>query len=90
MERRRLLNQQAWRQTVIHSHAAKPMNVTICPRNHSQESDLTPSQWDCRDGLSKAFSLNVAEALEPEIKNLTNCQHILHRSCLDRWMGYDQ
>ncbi|XVE57925.1 hypothetical protein DITRI_Ditri04bG0128800 [Diplodiscus trichospermus] len=25
-----------------------------------------------------------------EIRRLTNCRHIFHRSCLDRWMGYDQ
>ncbi|KAI4326920.1 hypothetical protein L6164_019437 [Bauhinia variegata] len=25
-----------------------------------------------------------------EIRRLTNCPHIFHRSCLDRWMGYDQ
>ncbi|KAI4315447.1 hypothetical protein L6164_028255 [Bauhinia variegata] len=24
-----------------------------------------------------------------EIRRLTNCPHIFHRSCLDRWMGYD-
>ncbi|XVF10561.1 hypothetical protein REPUB_Repub07fG0193000 [Reevesia pubescens] len=27
---------------------------------------------------------------ENEIRRLTNCRHIFHRSCLDRWMGYDQ
>ncbi|ESQ46808.1 hypothetical protein EUTSA_v10027962mg [Eutrema salsugineum] len=28
---------------------------------------------------------------EDEIRRLTNCQHIFHRSCLDRWMmGYNQ
>ncbi|KFK33011.1 hypothetical protein AALP_AA6G318700 [Arabis alpina] len=28
---------------------------------------------------------------EDEILRLTNCQHIFHRSCLDRWMmGYNQ
>ncbi|EXB37315.1 RING-H2 zinc finger protein RHA1a [Morus notabilis] len=27
---------------------------------------------------------------EDEIRRLTNCCHIFHRSCLDRWMGYDQ
>ncbi|KAB2001839.1 hypothetical protein ES319_D11G023000v1 [Gossypium barbadense] len=27
---------------------------------------------------------------EDEIWRLTNCQHIFHRSCLNRWMGYDQ
>jgi RING-H2 zinc finger protein RHA1 len=26
---------------------------------------------------------------EDEIQRLTNCRHIFHRSCLDRWMGYD-
>ncbi|KAJ7952272.1 E3 ubiquitin-protein ligase RHA1B-like [Quillaja saponaria] len=25
-----------------------------------------------------------------EIRRLTNCRHIFHRNCLDRWMGYDQ
>ncbi|XP_027362043.1 E3 ubiquitin-protein ligase RHA1B-like [Abrus precatorius] len=25
-----------------------------------------------------------------EIRRLTNCRHIFHRGCLDRWMGYDQ
>ncbi|KAJ8764804.1 hypothetical protein K2173_010269 [Erythroxylum novogranatense] len=24
-----------------------------------------------------------------EIRRLTNCTHIFHKSCLDRWMGYD-
>ncbi|OMO58608.1 Zinc finger, RING-type [Corchorus olitorius] len=28
--------------------------------------------------------------VEDEIRRLTNCRHIFHRSCLDRWMGYDQ
>ncbi|XP_010533638.1 PREDICTED: E3 ubiquitin-protein ligase RHA1B-like [Tarenaya hassleriana] len=28
---------------------------------------------------------------EDEIRRLTNCRHIFHRSCLDRWMmGYNQ
>ncbi|XWS61744.1 hypothetical protein CRYUN_Cryun07bG0151900 [Craigia yunnanensis] len=27
---------------------------------------------------------------QDEIRRLTNCQHIFHRSCLDRWMVYDQ
>ncbi|KAH7513897.1 brassinosteroid-responsive RING protein 1 [Ziziphus jujuba] len=27
---------------------------------------------------------------EDEIRRLTNCRHIFHRGCLDRWMGYDQ
>ncbi|KAL5747531.1 hypothetical protein ACOSQ2_024828 [Xanthoceras sorbifolium] len=27
---------------------------------------------------------------QDEIRRLTNCRHIFHRSCLDRWMGYDQ
>ncbi|KAE8694619.1 Detected protein of unknown function [Hibiscus syriacus] len=27
---------------------------------------------------------------EDEIRRLKNCRHIFHRSCLDRWMGYDQ
>ncbi|KAL4340784.1 hypothetical protein GQ457_08G034370 [Hibiscus cannabinus] len=27
---------------------------------------------------------------EDEIRRLTNCRHVFHRSCLDRWMGYDQ
>ena len=25
-----------------------------------------------------------------EIRRLTNCKHIFHRSCLDRWMDHDQ
>uniref|UniRef100_A0A5B6YL74 Putative E3 ubiquitin-protein ligase RHA1B n=1 Tax=Davidia involucrata TaxID=16924 RepID=A0A5B6YL74_DAVIN len=25
-----------------------------------------------------------------EIRRLTNCRHIFHRSCLDRWMDHDQ
>lgn len=25
---------------------------------------------------------------EDEIRRLTNCRHIFHRGCLDRWMGY--
>ncbi|XP_047341907.1 brassinosteroid-responsive RING protein 1-like [Impatiens glandulifera] len=25
-----------------------------------------------------------------EIRQLTNCRHIFHRSCLDRWMDHDQ
>ncbi|XP_030530330.1 brassinosteroid-responsive RING protein 1 [Rhodamnia argentea] len=25
-----------------------------------------------------------------EIRRLANCSHVFHRSCLDRWMGYDQ
>lgn len=27
---------------------------------------------------------------QDEIRRLTNCRHIFHRCCLDRWMGYDQ
>ncbi|GAB2296805.1 Homeobox protein B-H1 [Dionaea muscipula] len=27
---------------------------------------------------------------EEEIRRLTNCRHIFHRSCLDRWMDHDQ
>ncbi|KAJ4712034.1 E3 ubiquitin-protein ligase RHA1B-like [Melia azedarach] len=27
---------------------------------------------------------------QDEIRRLANCRHIFHRSCLDRWMGYDQ
>ncbi|KDP25403.1 hypothetical protein JCGZ_20559 [Jatropha curcas] len=27
---------------------------------------------------------------QDEIRQLTNCRHIFHRSCLDRWVGYDQ
>ncbi|KAK9276936.1 hypothetical protein L1049_006474 [Liquidambar formosana] len=27
---------------------------------------------------------------EDEIRRLTNCRHIFHRSCLDRWMDCDQ
>ncbi|KAJ4837068.1 hypothetical protein Tsubulata_008433 [Turnera subulata] len=27
---------------------------------------------------------------EDEIRRLTNCRHIFHMGCLDRWMGYDQ
>ncbi|KAL5537760.1 hypothetical protein UlMin_046221 [Ulmus minor] len=27
---------------------------------------------------------------EDEIRRLTNCCHIFHKGCLDRWMGYDQ
>ncbi|GLT78205.1 hypothetical protein SLA2020_497470 [Shorea laevis] len=27
---------------------------------------------------------------DDEIRRLTNCRHIFHRSCLDRWMGYHQ
>ncbi|KAE8697619.1 Detected protein of unknown function [Hibiscus syriacus] len=27
---------------------------------------------------------------EDEIRRLVNCRHVFHRSCLDRWMGYDQ
>ncbi|XP_047174810.1 brassinosteroid-responsive RING protein 1-like [Vigna umbellata] len=27
---------------------------------------------------------------DDEIRRLTNCRHIFHRGCLDRWMGYDQ
>ncbi|KAJ1416125.1 Zinc finger, RING-type [Sesbania bispinosa] len=27
---------------------------------------------------------------EDEIRRLTNCRHIFHRGCLDRWMGYDR
>ncbi|KAF5734802.1 putative zinc finger protein [Tripterygium wilfordii] len=27
---------------------------------------------------------------DDEIRRLTNCRHIFHRICLDRWMGYDQ
>ncbi|KAL6979560.1 Homeobox protein B-H1 [Sarracenia purpurea var. burkii] len=25
-----------------------------------------------------------------EIRRLTNCRHVFHRSCLDRWMDHDQ
>ncbi|KAK8483786.1 hypothetical protein V6N13_021578 [Hibiscus sabdariffa] len=27
---------------------------------------------------------------EDEIRRLVNCRHVFHRSCLDRWMVYDQ
>ncbi|KAK8710625.1 hypothetical protein V6N13_145939 [Hibiscus sabdariffa] len=27
---------------------------------------------------------------EDEIRRLTNCRHVFHRSCVDHWMGYDQ
>lgn len=27
---------------------------------------------------------------EDEIRRLTNCRHIFHRSCVDRWMDHDQ
>ncbi|PON62919.1 43kDa postsynaptic protein [Parasponia andersonii] len=27
---------------------------------------------------------------DDEIRRLTNCCHIFHKGCLDRWMGYDQ
>ncbi|WCJ26336.1 RING/U-box superfamily protein [Euphorbia peplus] len=27
---------------------------------------------------------------EDEIRQLSNCRHIFHRSCLDRWVDYDQ
>ncbi|KAF8380189.1 hypothetical protein HHK36_027671 [Tetracentron sinense] len=27
---------------------------------------------------------------QDEIRRLTNCRHIFHRSCLDRWMNHDQ
>ena len=27
---------------------------------------------------------------QDEIRRLTNCRHIFHRGCLDRWMAYDQ
>ncbi|KAI4355110.1 hypothetical protein L6164_003914 [Bauhinia variegata] len=27
---------------------------------------------------------------EEEIRCLTNCKHIFHRACLDRWMDHDQ
>lgn len=27
---------------------------------------------------------------EDEIRRLTNCRHIFHRSCLDRWLDHDQ
>ncbi|OIV93663.1 hypothetical protein TanjilG_04895 [Lupinus angustifolius] len=27
---------------------------------------------------------------DDEIRRLSNCTHVFHRGCLDRWMGYDQ
>ncbi|KAL7111730.1 hypothetical protein ACP275_05G108000 [Erythranthe tilingii] len=27
---------------------------------------------------------------DDEIRRLTNCRHIFHRSCVDRWMDHDQ
>ncbi|XP_054808133.1 brassinosteroid-responsive RING protein 1-like [Prosopis cineraria] len=27
---------------------------------------------------------------DDEIRQLTNCTHVFHRGCLDRWMGYDR
>ncbi|XP_073047043.1 brassinosteroid-responsive RING protein 1-like [Primulina eburnea] len=27
---------------------------------------------------------------EDEIRRLTNCRHVFHRSCVDRWMDHDQ
>lgn len=32
------------------------------------------------------YELEVGE----EIRKLKNCKHVFHRSCLDRWMNYDQ
>ncbi|XP_009788014.1 brassinosteroid-responsive RING protein 1-like [Nicotiana tabacum] len=28
--------------------------------------------------------------LDDEIRRLRNCQHVFHRSCVDRWMDHDQ
>ncbi|KAJ9693285.1 hypothetical protein PVL29_012156 [Vitis rotundifolia] len=36
-----------------------------------------------------AVCLNDFEVGE-KIRWLTNCKHIFHRSCLDRWMDHDQ
>ncbi|KAL6006769.1 hypothetical protein ACLOJK_032264 [Asimina triloba] len=36
-----------------------------------------------------AFCLCGFEA-EEEIRRLTNCRHIFHRPCLDRWIDHDQ
>ncbi|OIV94916.1 hypothetical protein TanjilG_22113 [Lupinus angustifolius] len=38
---------------------------------------------------SCAVCLYEFEADE-EIRRLTNCCHIFHKGCLDRWIGYDQ
>ncbi|KAB2001838.1 hypothetical protein ERO13_D11G022432v2 [Gossypium hirsutum] len=38
---------------------------------------------------SSAVGFKGFEA-EDEIWRLMNCRHIFHRSCLDRWMGYNQ
>ncbi|KAM1294685.1 hypothetical protein ACFX13_014980 [Malus domestica] len=27
---------------------------------------------------------------EDEIRRLTNCRHVFHKGCVDRWVGYDQ
>ncbi|GAB2273884.1 Homeobox protein B-H1 [Dionaea muscipula] len=47
----------------------------------------------CSDGVEPPESCAVClydfEG-EEEIRRLTNCRHIFHRSCLDRWMDHDQ
>ncbi|XP_031493917.1 brassinosteroid-responsive RING protein 1 [Nymphaea colorata] len=44
---------------------------------------------DCEGGESCAVCLYEFEAGD-EIRRLTNCRHIFHRACLDRWMDHDQ
>ncbi|KAF8379555.1 hypothetical protein HHK36_028995 [Tetracentron sinense] len=49
--------------------------------------DLISGDGDTPD--SCAVCLYEFEGRE-EIRRLTNCRHIFHRSCLDRWMDHDQ
>ncbi|KAL5714756.1 Homeobox protein B-H1 [Ranunculus cassubicifolius] len=41
------------------------------------------------DPLSPTICLYEFQGKE-EIRRLTNCRHIFHRICLDRWMDHDQ
>ncbi|XP_004511565.1 brassinosteroid-responsive RING protein 1 [Cicer arietinum] len=51
-------------------------------------SDLKLSVVDCSPHSPCSVCLYDFKP-EDEIRRLTNCRHIFHRTCLDRWMGYD-
>ncbi|RWW67855.1 hypothetical protein BHE74_00024659 [Ensete ventricosum] len=40
-------------------------------------------------GGSCVFCLHDFEAVE-EVRRLSNCRHVFHRGCLDRWLEHDQ
>ncbi|OVA13970.1 zinc finger protein [Macleaya cordata] len=84
----------------LESDITWPDRPTHCPEFHSVSAvlireilpvvkfeDLVACDGETPD--SCAVCLYEFESQE-EIRRLTNCRHIFHRSCLDRWMDHDQ